>query len=272
MFTLIAKIFENARAKSDEVEAMCAVSLLMHLLENVKGIDNQLSNIVHFFMQELSVSRTPEYKAMLSQGLAMCFWYAPQAAVQVLEGMNATGNVLSMMFSQLQQLQHDFEIKRFIVGLTSLITADPQQIPQSVQGNYSTIIKALVYLCQKSIQVAEKMMQKRKKEEEAQEDTNAEPSNAICEDEDDEGIELLSEEDDEEDEDYDFQEEECNANLYLSKLDDMDEVLYFRDALNSVQSSNGQLYEYLVSQLDASEQQTLTQAINKAIEWQNAQQ
>jgi len=35
MFSLIGKIFEIAKIKEDEIEAMCAITLIMSLLENV---------------------------------------------------------------------------------------------------------------------------------------------------------------------------------------------------------------------------------------------
>jgi hypothetical protein len=35
MFSLIGRIFEISRIKEDEIEAMCAVTLLISLLENV---------------------------------------------------------------------------------------------------------------------------------------------------------------------------------------------------------------------------------------------
>lgn len=39
MFDLIGKIFSDARLKNDEIEAMCAITLLINILENVKGIE-----------------------------------------------------------------------------------------------------------------------------------------------------------------------------------------------------------------------------------------
>lgn len=40
MFSLIARIFEVAKIKEDEIEAMCGVTLLITLLENVQGIES----------------------------------------------------------------------------------------------------------------------------------------------------------------------------------------------------------------------------------------
>jgi hypothetical protein len=45
---------------------------------------------------------------------------------------------------------------------------------------------------------------------------------------------LSDDEDDEEDEDYDCN-EEVDRDLYDSKLDDLDEVLFFRDVLTAMQ-------------------------------------
>jgi hypothetical protein len=65
MFALIAKIFEVARIKEDEIEAMCAITLIMSLLENIQGIESSLPNIIDFFVKELYQAKTPEYKSML---------------------------------------------------------------------------------------------------------------------------------------------------------------------------------------------------------------
>ena len=58
------------------------------------------------------------------------------------------------MFGLVQgQVKQDFEIKRFVIGLSSLIQKDPSELPQSVQANQQNIMKALVFLCQRSIVV-----------------------------------------------------------------------------------------------------------------------
>jgi hypothetical protein len=85
---------------------------------------------------------------------------------------------------------------------------------------------------------------------------------AIYEDEDLDADDINSDEDD--DEDYDCNEELNENNLYDSKLDSVDEVLYFRDALVTMQQSNTQMYEYLIGCLDANEQNTLAVAIKRA--------
>jgi hypothetical protein len=105
MFTLIGRIFETARVKEDEIEAMCAVTLIISLLENITGIEGNIMNIIDFFVKELSTAETPEYKCMLSQGICMSLWYSAEATVQALESMQATDKALNFMFSLLDNLK-----------------------------------------------------------------------------------------------------------------------------------------------------------------------
>jgi hypothetical protein len=46
MFNVIARIFHNARVKQDELEAICAVTLIIRMLEAIKGIEGSFGNII----------------------------------------------------------------------------------------------------------------------------------------------------------------------------------------------------------------------------------
>ena len=54
LFALIARIFEVARLKEDEIEAICAITLVISLLENITGIESTLPNIIEYFVKELN--------------------------------------------------------------------------------------------------------------------------------------------------------------------------------------------------------------------------
>lgn len=116
-------------------------------------------------------------------------------------------------------------------------------------------MKALVFLCQKSIIIREQNAQRGRDDEDIQVEQAIYEEETLCED-------LLS--DDEEDEDYDC--EEVEDGLYDSKLDTIDEVLFFREAICHLEKSNLQMHNFLMSALDANEQAILTTAINKAVE------
>jgi hypothetical protein len=108
------------------------------------------------------------------------------------------------------------------------------------------LAKAAVFLCQKSIVIREKAL-KKEREDECEDET---VENAIFENEDDD-CEILSDEED--DEDYDCQDDIEGNQLYDSKLDEMDEVIYFRDVFCELEQSNPQMYGYYLSCLDQSE-------------------
>lgn len=100
MFQFIAKIFETARAKEDEIEAICAVTLLISMLENVPELDNGLlHSIIEYFVKELSTAETPDYKCMLTQGISMCLWYNTHQALVSLEQLACTTQFMQLVFT-----------------------------------------------------------------------------------------------------------------------------------------------------------------------------
>lgn len=99
MFNLIGRIFEISRIKEDEIEAMCAVTLIISLLENVQGIESSLHNILEFLIKELTDAKTPEYKCMISQGICMALYYSTYHTLMSLEQMGCTGNWINLVFS-----------------------------------------------------------------------------------------------------------------------------------------------------------------------------
>lgn len=163
-------------------------------------------------------------------------------------------------------MKQDFEIQRFVLGLSSLVQrGDPAELPATVQGELGNVMKALVFLCQRSIVVRLKAQEKA---EQAEEDNVEGTGQAIYEDEENELAILSDDEDDEDDEDYDCA-EDLDRDLYDSKLDSLDEVLFLRDVLGALEQQNPQLYQYYFLQcLDQNEQLNFHQAVQKALEYQ----
>ena len=80
---------------------------------------------------------------------------------------------------------------------------------------------------------------------------------------------ISDDEDDEDDEDYDCNEDMEGHDLYDSKLDSVDEVLFLRDLLMSLQTNCPEAYNmYFGQMLDANDQGQLGQAIESAQQWQ----
>lgn len=216
-------------------------------------------------LSEMTRAQTPDYKMMLMQGVCMCLWYNTGATLVALEQTGHTQNVFSFLEHLLQTtgVKQDFEIKRIVLGLSQLVHYAGSQaggagVPPQVAQNMPMVMKALVHLAQKSIVVREK---NHEKAEQAEED-NCEGA-GIIEDEEADGIDLISDdEDDEDDEDYDCNEDFEGHDLYDSKLDAMDEVLFLRDLLISMQGSYPEAYSvYFGQMLDGNDLGQLEQAI-----------
>jgi len=105
-------------------------------------------------------------------------------------------------------------------------------------------MKALTYLSSKSVEIRTK----EKKEEMAEEENDTQ--GGVCEEDEDFGIDLDSEDDEDWDLDEDADEITC---LYRSPLDDVDEVMFLAECLQKLQASSGEMYNYLMGQLDGDE-------------------
>ena len=178
------------------------------------------------YLSELLSAGTPDYTIMLLQGILMCLWYDYGVTLQKLEETQYTATFFEAIFQKVPNLKQDFEVKRFILGLSALVVnAD---MPQVVKENYGNIIKALIFLSKKSIDI--RQMEENKKEEMAE--VQLEAPGEIIEDEDDMGVDIESDED-EDDWEFGDDEEDCDGDdqLYISPLDEVDEVLHFHEKL-----------------------------------------
>lgn len=90
-------------------------------------------------------------------------------------------------------------------------------------------MKAILFLCQKSLQIREN---KSKKEEEAEEDKDCEKG--VVYEDDDEGDFVGIDSEDGSEYDMDSDEEGPNHELYDTKLDAIDEILYVNECLSKL--------------------------------------
>ena len=152
------KAFEVAKEKGDEIWAINVVSLFNSLLENISGVSEVIPGILSLLLNELSSAKTPEYKLMLLQGVLMCFWYDLGQSVGLLESQGQMPTFFQAVFEKVGGLEEDFEVKRFMLGLTSFLTPVNGEMPESVKDNYGNIMKALAFLSSKSIELRQKAL------------------------------------------------------------------------------------------------------------------
>lgn len=127
-----------------------------------------------------------------------------------------------------------------MLGLSSLLIA--AEMPQTIQNNYGTIMKVLVFLSSKSVEIYEKSMQQKEKQEQCDEDEDG----IIVEDEEFDGIDIDLDDDEDED-DWDGSDDEYEGKcLYDSPLDQVNEIIFFHEKMNALQTTHTELYNYLV--------------------------
>lgn len=127
-----------------------------------------------------------------------------------------------------------------------IIREDPSNMPDSVRNNYQNFMKALLFLCEKSIDIREKAEQKQEKEEQAEEDPNCIENGEIYEDEE---IGEFDSEDYDDDEWRLDDDESAERDLYDTRLDNVDEIIVLRDQFNQMQKDSQQLYEHMVNSM-----------------------
>lgn len=235
---MVGKCLQLQRLKQDEIQACCIIRLVIAMLENITEIGSVIPSIVDMYVNEVNQGvEIKEYNIMLLQGFMMCMWYDCNTTLIALEQAGKTEWLLQQVFEQVTKLTEDFEVKRFMLGLSAVLI--PAEMPVSVANNYATIIKVLVYLSGRSVEIYEQSMQVKQKEDMAE----VENDGAIIEDEDYDEIDIESDEDDD---DWDGSDDEDEQNeLYESPLDKVNEVLVFHEKMANLQTAHKELYDYL---------------------------
>tara|TARA_B110000285_G_C15131399_1_gene623847 strand:- start:861 stop:1097 length:237 start_codon:yes stop_codon:yes gene_type:complete len=54
MFAFITKIFADGGEMNDEIHSMCAVTLIMALLEHIEGMDEHIHTINQLYLKEIN--------------------------------------------------------------------------------------------------------------------------------------------------------------------------------------------------------------------------
>ena len=240
------KCFQVANEKEDEIVAISVVTLFSSLLENIQGVSEQVPGIISLLLGELQRAQTKEYQLMLLQGVLMCLWYDLGQTVAVLEQQSATESFFQFIFQKVGDVKEDFEVKRFILGLSSFLVNS--EMPESVKNNYGNIIKALAFLSARSIEIRQKEREGKQKEEMAE--VEEEGEKLIVEDEEDADIVDLDSEDDDAWEMGDDEDPDGVDSMYDSPLDNIDEVMHLHCQLQNLQQAGGmELHNFLMQQL-----------------------
>jgi hypothetical protein len=121
------------------------------MLENLQDIEDSVKNIAEYLVNELMTGQAPYYKFILVQGICMCLWYSTPHTLKALKTYQYTDRFFDKVFSLAKNtVKYDVEIKRFVIGLSSVLQCDPRELSPQVQKG---IMKVIVSLCKRSINV-----------------------------------------------------------------------------------------------------------------------
>lgn len=76
---------------------------------------------MRIILNELSMAKKSVYKKILIQAIVMCCWNSLENTLSILEAVGATEATFAMILSESETFTRNFEIRRLLYGLTTLI-------------------------------------------------------------------------------------------------------------------------------------------------------
>ncbi|KAI9726215.1 MAG: hypothetical protein M1828_001889 [Chrysothrix sp. TS-e1954] len=282
---MVRDIFTNKSVGGND--RICGCKLAEASMLSLRGhLDDKVGEFIRLATSTLFSDdvKVKSLRVHLIEMVVNAIYYNPMLALSVLEADDNTGKFFNAWFTHIDSFTRVHDKKLSIAAISSLITTPAQNVPQSVQQGWPRLLHGLVKLFQ-TLPQAEKNREEAKKENEFQlnEDDDDEE-----EDEDDEwGDETdwaneVSESEDVKDESsayLDFLSEEAQKasaiigeddddleeeSLLETPLDELEPYGVFKLSLLRLQSEQPQLYENLMKELDQSEQQVLSAAVQQA--------
>jgi len=279
VFRSIERMYNIFYTKKSHTEAVFISLLFICLLENYpKQIDHVLPAILDKTIHNLNFNDI-DFKKILIEITCMCFWYDPILSIQYLESKGATQFVFEKLGEVLSEYNEDFECQRIMLGLSSLLKVDVSNFPQVIIGLLPNLLREMVKLSNKILEIREKAEYEDEAEEDEEEKKTLQRLQRINQN-NEQGVDVQNEEDDDDDDDSnynDLDEFEADAKgTYNSPLEDICEILHFKESLGILQQINGDAYNQLLSCLGDDEKMALQtnfeKAYNQEVEFQKFKQ
>ena len=86
------------------------------------------------YLDALGRAGSPDFKNMIVQGFMMNFWYDSATTIASLRQLGALDEILSFMFTNLESIKKDFEIKKLLIGFSAL-TMTPGTMDDSIRSS-----------------------------------------------------------------------------------------------------------------------------------------
>uniref|UniRef100_A0A6B2KX71 Importin N-terminal domain-containing protein n=1 Tax=Arcella intermedia TaxID=1963864 RepID=A0A6B2KX71_9EUKA len=294
----ICKIFQMAieDVNGGNSNAVSACALMEVVLVYCRGrVDPIVPTIIELILKRLKLTDSPYLTVSLLELLANTLYYNPLLALKTLEKHNAITDVFNCFISSLQHFKRRHEIKVVILGLSAILYVPLAQWPSTLRPFAKSMVVLSMNLCKKYANF---------KTHQAHSDSPSEESGMEDEefdedsDLDPEALGLTTEEfksikkdlenlnrpyGDDEDVAPDvmsgaimnklaelYADEESEDSVeegdFSSKIDEVDELLFFLQAFRNLETQEVVAYHELLATFTTEEQDTLKELANKANE------
>jgi hypothetical protein len=262
LFKSIDRVFQICFNGQSDVDMVIASILYVTVLENYpKQVDDILTYILDKMITILPKAKSSMMRKMVIQIVGMALWYDPKLTLQFLDSKQATEYVFKGWIELLPEFTVDFELRRILIGFSSLIRVNISELP-------TLVLNSLPQLLHEMINLTSKILNQRENEvsdnSEAEEDNEEEYNKTVKKlenfnkkqttsnnDEDDDDYE------DDDDGDYEGLDYANSNPLYDSPLQDLCEVLYFKESLELLQQHQAYAYAQLVAELSEDDKATI---------------
>lgn len=142
-------------------------------------------------------------------------------------------------------MNKDFEIKRLVIGLAALTLNESSiHLDAGVTSKFPQFMKAIVFLCNRSIEIRKKNEEKLQQKAKEAEQEGVDNKVIYDEDEDESGHQYEEDIEDDSEDDWSLEDdEEAISDLYDTKLDKIDEIVHVVDMLGSLKNQNGAIFD-----------------------------
>ena len=139
---LLAKIFNLSQVIEDEMIMGSGVCLANAIFENVKDVGpTVIPGILQIYLGQIQQTLCSDVQKMLMQGIMTAFWYDFSTTLGCLEQYNATSFIVQKSLEMTSDLEHDHEVKKFMLGMTAMLVSPTQAtLPECMQQNMSNIM------------------------------------------------------------------------------------------------------------------------------------
>lgn len=149
MVSMVEDIFRSQH--SGGVDRICGCKLAEAIMLNLRGHIDQYVPVFISLATPLLIDEEPKtksYRIHLMEMVINAIYYNPRLSLQVLESHGWTNKFFSSWFSNIDAFKRVHDKKLSIVGITSLLTLRPEEVPASIQPGWPRLLQGITKLFQ----------------------------------------------------------------------------------------------------------------------------